>query len=401
MLQQEVLELNDYFDPGELPEKEHVLSGRSGVAKDKYDLPFQHQCFSAMRKSGISMLTLMADDQALLDPLKSLILNIEDQVRKYSIQDATLPTIQEADLLGVIDTMETLFHLSDLKHLQAKKNRLKRRLSEWAPSSYLIERALKDFFNTSASSSINQATKKKIESRLADYYALRNRMVQANIPLVYNVANRFRHLGLAYEDLVQEGHFGLIKAVERFEISKGFRFSTYAHIVISQSIHLALDKQGSLVRLPFKALREKASVEKIRQNLEQSFGRSPTIHELETHLPDDLEYKSTHISNAIEPSANSQNMYSSPEDSALIEEMSPLDQDFKTSSLSHSDLAQRVLARLDDRESYIVRMRYGIGLSKEYTLEEISQAIGLSRERIRQLSHHAIDKLSRSFSHEL
>ena len=86
------------------------------------------------------------------------------------------------------------------------------------------------------------------------------------------------------------------------------------------------------------------------------------------------------------------------DDSELIEEMSPLDQDFKTSSLSHSDFIRGVLASLDDRESYIVRMRFGIGLSKEYTLEEISQTIGLSRERIRQLSHNAIDKLSRSFS---
>ena len=165
MLQQEVLELNDYFDPGELPEKEHKLLESSIVAKDKHDLPFENQCFSAMSKSGISMLTLMADDQSLLDPLKTLILNIEDQIRKYNIQDATLSSIQEADLLGVIDTMETLFHLSDFKHLQAKKNRLKRRLSEWAPSSYLIESALKDFFNTSAASSINEAAKKDAEKQ--------------------------------------------------------------------------------------------------------------------------------------------------------------------------------------------------------------------------------------------
>ncbi|MFT6904651.1 MAG: RNA polymerase nonessential primary-like sigma factor [Oleiphilaceae bacterium] len=399
MLQQEVLELHELFDHNDVPEKGLKLLNNLGKAKDKYDLPFEDQCFAAIRKSGISMLLVMSDDPTLLDPLKNLILNVEEQILKYNIQDSQLLPAKEIDLLGLIDTLETLWYISDFKGFNAKKNRLKRRLSDWAPASYLIENAIRDYCNSNAVSLINKEIKKKLESSLTHYYSYRNRMVQANIRLVYSVANRFRHLGLAYEDLVQEGNLGLIKAVERFDISKGFRFSTYAHIVISQSIHLAIDKQVSLVRLPFKALREKAAVEKVRQSLEQTLGRSPTIGELEIHLSDDLEYKSTHISNAIEPSANSQNIYSSPDDSELIEEMSPLDQDMKTSSLSHSDFINRVLARLDERESYIVRMRYGIGLNKEYTLEEISQTIGLSRERIRQVSHHAIEKLSRSFSH--
>jgi RNA polymerase nonessential primary-like sigma factor len=401
MLQQEVLELHEQLDQNDFPEKGIKFLDNSGTVKYKNDLPFEDQCFSAMRKSGISMLLVMSDDPILLDPLKSLILNIEDQILKYNIQDAQFSPAKDIDLLGVIDALETLWYLSDFKNLDAKKNRLKRRLSEWAPSSYLIENAIREYCHSNAASLINKVTKKKLEASLSKYYVLRNRMVQANIRLVHSVANRFRHLGLAYEDLVQEGHLGLIKDVERFDISKGFRFSTYAHIVISQCIHLAIDKQASLVRLPFKALREKATVEAVRQCLEQTLGRSPTIGELEVHLSDDLEYKSIHISNAIEPTANSQQIYSSPDDSELIEEMSPLDQDVKTSSLSHSDFVSRVLSRLDERESYIVRMRFGIGLNKEYTLEEISQTIGLSRERIRQVSHHAIDKLSRSFSHGL
>jgi RNA polymerase nonessential primary-like sigma factor len=365
MLQQEVLELHELFDHNDVPEKGLKLLNNLGKAKDKYDLPFEDQCFAAIRKSGISMLLVMSDDPTLLDPLKNLILNVEEQILKYNIQDSQLLPAKEIDLLGLIDTLETLWYISDFKGFNAKKNRLKRRLSDWAPASYLIENAIRDYCNSNAVSLINKEIKKKLESSLTHYYSYRNRMVQANIRLVYSVANRFRHLGLAYEDLVQEGNLGLIKAVERFDISKGFRFSTYAHIVISQSIHLAIDKQVSLVRLPFKALREKAAVEKVRQSLEQTLGRSPTIGELEIHLSDDLEYKSTHISNAIEPSANSQNIYSSPDDSELIEEMSPLDQDMKTSSLSHSDFINRVLARLDERESYIVRMRYGIGLNKE------------------------------------
>jgi RNA polymerase sigma factor (sigma-70 family) len=204
-------------------------------------------------------------------------------------------------------------------------------------------------------------------------------------------------LGLPFEDLVQEGHLGLIKAIERFDIAKGFRFSTYAHIVISQSIHLALDKQLAMVRLPFKALREKASVEKTRQVLEQQLGRAPHIHELVRHLPDELEYKDTHIANMIEPNANSQMLYASPEDAELLAAHPLAEEELLTGSLAHRDLVETMLERLNARESYIVRLRYGIGMGKEFTLEEISMAMGLSRERVRQLAHQAVEKLGRIY----
>ncbi len=398
MLQQEVLKRDGDLELDIYSDLQQSTIGNPESLLEKTDIAFKDHAFLDMRKSGLLILISMADDYSLLETLKSLILNVEDQIRKYNIHDSFSVCSQDLDLFGLIDTLETLYYVSDYRQYDLKKNKLKRRLSEWAPASYLIEAALKDLLESSLMPDVSEDSLSKLESHLNQYHELRNRMVQANIRLVYSVANRFRYLGVAYEDLVQEGFLGLIKAVERFEVSKGFRFSTYAHIVISQSIHLAIDKQGSLVRLPFKALREKATVDKVRQNLEQVLGHSPTISELDAHLPDELEYKATHISNAVEPNANSQSIYSSPDDSELLEEMSPLEQDIKTSHLSHSDLVDRALARLDERESYIVRMRYGIGLNKEYTLEEISQTVGLSRERIRQLSHHAIEKLTRSFS---
>ncbi len=222
-------------------------------------------------------------------------------------------------------------------------------------------------------------------------------MAQANMRLVYSVANRFRHVGLPFEDLVQEGHLGLLKAIERFDITKGFRFSTYAHIVISQSIHLALDKQVGMVRLPFKALREKASVEKVRQSLEQSLGRPPHINELNQHLSDQLEYKATHIANLVEPNANSYLLYAMPEDTEQLAAFSVQEQEHKQADLKNADQVEQMLQRLDARESYIVRMRYGIGLGKEFTLEEISHAMGLSRERVRQLANQAVAKLGRIY----
>ena len=105
MLQQEVLELHDqnYFS-----EKASKLENNSALVKDKYSFSFEDQYFSVMRKSGLSMLLVMADDPVLLDPLKNLVLNVEDQINKYNITDSQFLPAKEIDLLGLIDTLETL-----------------------------------------------------------------------------------------------------------------------------------------------------------------------------------------------------------------------------------------------------------------------------------------------------
>lgn len=402
-------------DPESQRSSRHNISLESVEAKtvtERLDFPFEQNCFIGMRRCGLAILLILAEEYPLLELLKSVILSVEDQINRYATDDFNSPTSEDLDLFGLIDTQETLFYLGDYRQYEQRKNKLKRRLAEWAPSTYLIQSALEHSLNSDASPALNYyfpltghslVFDKKfhttIQSKLSEYIRLRNRMVQANIRLVYSVANRFRFLGIAFEDLVQEGHLGLIKAVERFEINKGYRFSTYAHIVISQAIHLAIDKQSSMVRLPFKALREKATVEKTRQTLEQSFGREVTQRELAEILPDSLEYKSLHISRIVKPTADSHMRYAQPENIEHYESLDVEEETMNLHSLSHRDLIERSLTRLSDREAQIVRMRYGVGLSKEYTLEEISLSIGLSRERVRQLAHLAVEKLSRSFAH--
>lgn len=353
--------------------------------------------FKSMRSGGLSALFVLVDNIDLLDVLKNIILDLEDELYKYHALDDTRLSASDLGVFTAIDALEVVAYLGEREQFFQKKNRLKRRLSEWSPPTYLIINSLNKFLASSNIDRVEVGIVSKLKKAMSLYTHFRNLMIQANLRLVYSVANKFRHIALPYEDLVQEGNLGLIKAVERFDYSKGFRFSTYAHIVISQSIHLAIDKQSSLVRLPFKALREKAAVDKVRQNLEQALGRVPTIKELEQHLPDDLEYKAAHISRAVVPNANSQQIYATPEDSELIEQNSPQEEDTITSSLSHADIIDRALDRLSEREAYIVRMRFGVGLSKEFTLEEISQALDLSRERVRQLAHNSIAKLSRAF----
>lgn len=359
-------------------------------------LHFEKQIFADMRSSGFSLLLQLVEAVNGLELLKALVLEVDYELLKYHALENTCAEVRKPDIQGAIDALETVIFVRELRQVQVKKQRLKRRLAEWSPPAYLIVNSVNRMLDSQVIS-IDSLLEEKLKHAIAQFHRHRNRMAQANLRLVYSVAQRFRHLGLAFEDLVQEGHLGLIKAIERFDISKGFRFSTYAHIVISQSIHLALDKQLGLVRLPFKALREKASVEKVRQSLEQALGRAPHIYELEKHLPDNLEYKPVHIANLIEPNASSQQLYSMPDDAELLAGNSPAEQDRHTSALKHDQLINLMLDRLSERESYIVRMRYGIGLAKEFTLEEISQTMGLSRERVRQLANQAVEKLGRIY----
>jgi RNA polymerase sigma factor (sigma-70 family) len=368
--------------------------------QDVPSLQLEKRLFANMRTSGFSLLVQLVDSMQGVELLKNLVVDVEEELLKYHTQDMPRPDLVTLDIPGAIDALETVTFVGDLRQVHLKRQRLKRRLAEWSPASYLVVNAVARIIEARDNGVSDPALLQKLKRTIGQYHLHRNRMAQANMRLVYSVANRFRHLGLPFEDLVQEGHLGLIKAIERFDISKGFRFSTYAHIVISQSIHLALDKQMGLVRLPFKALREKASVEKIRQSLEQSLGRVPHSHELNLHLPDNLEYKATHIAHLVEPSANSQHLYSMPDDAELLAGCSVSEQDQLTASLKHADMVEYMLGRLNERESYIVRMRYGIGLGKEFTLEEISMAMGLSRERVRQLANHAVEKLGRIYATE-
>jgi RNA polymerase sigma factor (sigma-70 family) len=393
--------LHGFESNTQLPVKSELVCPSSVVSEPvliggQTSMRLEKRVFADMRSAGFSLLLHLLDAESGIELLKNLVSDIELELLKYHAGN-TRPDLASLNIPGAIDAMETAVFVGDLKQIRQKKQRLTRRLVDWAPPSYLIVNAVLHTLQ-SDNAVVDAVLVARLRKTIGQYHLHRNRMAQANMRLVYSVANRFRHLGLPFEDLAQEGHLGLIKAIERFDIAKGFRFSTYAHIVISQSIHLALDKQMAMVRLPYKALREKASVEKTRQSLEQALGRSPYSYELARHLPDELEYKDIHIANNVEPNASSQLLYVLPEDMESLAALQPAEQEILTGSLSHRDLAETMLERLNARESYIVRLRYGIGVGKEFTLEEISMAMGLSRERVRQLAHQAVEKLGRIYA---
>jgi RNA polymerase nonessential primary-like sigma factor len=348
--------------------------------------------YRRMSRAALSQLLALTDHEATLTELRDLVIEIEEEVRKYESKNSVRHDAYSLNLLGLIDELELLMHLQDERDLKDRKNKLHRRLSEWNPPRYLVTRMVSNL-TESLSDNTNEAlqeTRKRLIRAKAKYTQNRNKLTDANLRLVFSVANRFRYLGLPFDDLVQEGSLGLIKAIERFDPDKGFLFSTYAYRVISQSIHLAVDKSESLVRKPFKQLREKAIVDQTRNRLEQKLGRAPNSRDLQEHLPDSLEDKKPHIERNISFSAVAMPLAPPPGDPGEHAYLDNESQQFQIQFLAHRAELDELLATLPARAEKIVRMRYGIGLPQSYTLKEISERLSLSSERVRQIALSAV-----------
>ncbi len=354
-----------------------------------------------MHRAATRVLALSCQTGATRALLRDFCEEVEHDLEKHAspYEDAP-PRAQHLDLPGLIDEIDMLEHMlvtasgRDSFHLHhrlhTRRRKLQRRLGEWSIPAYMIMNTL---LPRLLSLMPELSPHKALLAAQKSYHHQRNLLAQGNMRLVYSVAAKFRYLGLPYEDLVQEGNLGLIKAVERFRPARGFRFSTYAYRVISQSIHLALDKQSTLVRKPFKLLREKASVEQTRQQLEQKLGRVPRAYELRDALPDSIEDKQAHLKDLQVPTADDHQIYAQSYDPSDMAVHSDARQSRETSHLHDQSQLEKALLALSERARLIVRMRFGLGVPQAYTLEEISQRLGLSRERVRQIAKQSVFEL--------
>jgi RNA polymerase primary sigma factor len=231
----------------------------------------------------------------------------------------------------------------------------------------------------------------------------RNDFVKANLRLVVSIARRFNHGRMALADLIQEGNLGLLKAVERYDYKRGFRFSTYASWWIRHAISRALADKGREVRLPVHMIDAQHRLTKARRQLTGKLGRQPTTEELAeaTNMPADKVEKMR--SWLLEQSVSIDKPVGDDEGRVLGEVLEDPDREVgsPTDDLEWVALTtevQELLRELRPIEADILRQRFGLGTEQELTLKEIGDKYNLSRERIRQLQEQALGKMRRALS---
>ena len=300
----------------------------------------------------------------------------EDSIRLY------LQEIGRIRLLRADEEIELARKIADLLELERVRERLSDRLertpsdSEWAEA---------------AQSSSNLKT---FQKRVHVGRRAKEKMVQSNLRLVVSIAKKYMNRGLSFQDLIQEGSLGLIRAAEKFDHEKGYKFSTYATWWIRQAITRAIADQSRTIRLPVHLYETISRIKKTTKLLSQEMGRKPTEEEIADRMEMTIE-KLRFIAKSAQLPISLETPIGKEEDSRLgdfIESDGETPEDQVSKNLLREDL-EKVLDSLSPRERDVLRLRYGLDDGRMKTLEEIGQIFNVTRERIRQIEAKALRKL--------
>jgi RNA polymerase primary sigma factor len=330
----------------------------------------------------------------LVRNLRGIVTIIRSQERlimQICVRDARMP---RKDFLSSFPKSETDLHWID-KHIRAKR----KHSSTLAKLKDDILRAQRKLIGVEEATRLKISEIKEINRQMSVGEAKARRakkeMVEANLRLVISIAKKYTNRGLQFLDLIQEGNIGLMKAVDKFEYRRGYKFSTYATWWIRQAITRSIADQARTIRIPVHMIETINKLNRISRQMLQEMGREPLPDELaeRMEMPEDKVRKVLKI--AKEP-ISMETPIGDDEDSHLgdfIEDQtvhSPVD---SATSSGLRETTHNVLAGLTPREAKVLRMRFGIDMNTDHTLEEVGKQFDVTRERIRQIEAKALRKL--------
>ncbi len=244
---------------------------------------------------------------------------------------------------------------------------------------------------------LSREARAELEAQINDGLAAREHLIRANTRLVVSIAKRYIGRGVPFADLIQEGNLGLMKAVDKFDYTRGFRFSTYATWWIRQTVSRAIADQGRTIRVPVHMLERIRVMYRQRQRLEQRLGRPPTTEELAEALklpPSKVQWmlQVSWYPLSLETPVNDHDDEETELGAFVEDKRSPA-----PAQMAYKQILQErirsVLETLPPREAQVIRLRYGLDGNPPLTLEEIAGKFGLTRERIRQIENKALRRL--------
>ncbi|RKN41609.1 sigma-70 family RNA polymerase sigma factor [Streptomyces hoynatensis] len=262
------------------------------------------------------------------------------------------------------------------------------------------ERILEGEEQPAADSAAASATREELKALVAAGERAKDVFIRSNLRLVVAVARRYPRSGLPLLDLIQEGNAGLVRAVEKFDYSKGFKFSTYATWWIRQAITRSIADQSRTIRLPVHLVEELGRIRRVQREFNREHGREPEPAEIAADLGSTPERVQDVLDWARDPVSLNMSVDDEGETQFgdLLEDTSAASPEQSVMVMMRREGLEDLIGRLDPRTAAIIRARYGIEDGRERTLTEVGKQHGLTRERIRQIEKHALLELKRMAS---